>query len=198
MEAEALQPRRIRAFVALEIPESVRAGIGAWSAAELVDDALRLVDAENLHLTLCFLGHVPPAVVERAAAIVTAIRPRSVPVTLRAEPVAKPRGRPRMFTLEADSPAAVELHDELVPRLIEVGAYEPEKRPFWPHLTVARTRAERGRRRRPRRVRARPGELPPALVHTFDSVRIALYRSHLRSGGARYESLAKLNLPPAG
>ena len=45
-------------------------------------------------------------------------------------------------------------------------------------------------------VEARPGELPQALVHTFDSVRIALYRSKLRPTGAEYVSLANLDLPP--
>jgi 2'-5' RNA ligase len=189
---------RIRAFVALDLPEAVRAGIDAWGAAELGDEALRPVAAEKLHLTLCFLGHIPAPDVERAARIVVAVRPRAVPVTLRSAPVAKPGGRPRLFALDAESPAAVALQEEVAQELAEAGVYERDQRPFWPHLTVARVRAEPGRRRRPRRVRTRPGELPPALVHTFDSVRIALYRSNLRPGGAQYEPLANLDLPPTG
>ena len=198
MSADTSKPKRIRAFVALDLPDRVRSGIDAWSAAELRDEALRVVSAEKLHLTLCFLGHVPPEDLERAERIVLGIKPRPVPVTLRAEPVAKPRGRPRMFALEADSDAAVALHSELSEALVDAGLYEPEKRPFWPHLTVARVRTEPGKRRQPRPVRTRPGELPAALVHTFGSVRIALYRSHLRPGGAQYEPLANLDLPPAG
>jgi RNA 2',3'-cyclic 3'-phosphodiesterase len=189
---------RIRTFVALDLPEAVRAGIDSWAAAELGDEALRPVAAENLHLTLCFLGHIPAADVERAARIVVAVRPRPVPVKLRAKPVAKPMGRPRLFALDADSPAAVALQEELARELAAAGVYEPDQRPFWPHLTVARVRTERGRRRRPRSVRTRPGELPPTLVHTFDSVRIALYRSNLRPGGAQYVPLANLDLPPTG
>jgi RNA 2',3'-cyclic 3'-phosphodiesterase len=184
--------------VALDLPDRVRSEIDAWAAAELRDDALRPVAAEKLHLTLCFLGHIPAEEVERAARIVQELRPRPVPITFRPEPAAKPKGRPRLFALDADSPAAAELQAELAQALASARVYEPEKRPFWPHLTVARVRTEPGSRRRPRRVRTRPGELPEALVHTFDSVRIALYRSHLRPGGAQYEPLANLDLPPAG
>ena len=191
-------PTRIRAFVALDLPKAVRAEIDSWGAAELGDEALRPVAAEKLHLTLCFLGHIPAADVERAARIVATVVPRPVPVTFRAQPVAKPSGRPRLFALDASSPAAVVLQEELARALAEAGVYEPDQRPFWPHLTVARVRAEPGKRRRPRRVRTRPGELPQALVHTFDSVRIALYRSNLRPGGAHYEPLANLDLPPTG
>jgi RNA 2',3'-cyclic 3'-phosphodiesterase len=197
MSPEPPKPARIRTFVALDLPEAVRVGIGHWAARELRDEALRPVAPEKLHLTLCFLGHIPAAAVERAKRIVLAVAPRPVPVTLRAEPVAKPRGRPRLFALDADSPAAVALQDEISRELVEASVYEAEKRPFWPHLTVARVRTEPGKRRRPRRVRAHPGELPAGLVHTFDSVRIALYRSNLRPGGAQYEPLANLNLPSA-
>lgn len=198
MSPDAPQPARIRAFVALDLPAAVRSGIEAWGAAELGDEALRPVPAENLHLTLCFLGHRPPGDIERTARIMTSVRPRPVPVTLRPEPVAKPRGRPGLFALDADSPTAIELQAELSRALSDAGLFEPDSRPFWPHLTIARVRTERGRRRKPRRVRTRPGELPPALVHTFDSVRIALYRSNLRPGGAHYEPLANLDLPPTG
>jgi RNA 2',3'-cyclic 3'-phosphodiesterase len=198
MSPDTSQPARIRAFVALDLPAAVRSGIDTWGAAELGDEALRPVPAENLHLTLCFLGHIPPGDVERAAEIVLSVRPRPVPVTLGAEPVAKPRGRPRLFALDVDSPAAIELQAELSRALSDAALYEPDARPFWPHLTVARVRTEPGRRKRPRRVRIGPGELPPALVHTFASVRVALYRSNLRPGGSQYEPLANLDLPPTG
>ena len=197
MSAEPPSPPRVRTFVALDLPAPVREAIEAWGARELADPALRPTPADKLHLTLAFLGHIPESDVERAAAIVTAARPRPVPMALAPGPAAKPPGRPRLFAIDVESPAAVELQAEVARGLIAAGLYEPETRPFWPHLTVARVRNERGRRR-PRRVGTRPGELPQALVHTFDSVRIALYRSNLRPEGAQYVPLANLDLPPAG
>jgi 2'-5' RNA ligase len=181
-------------FAALDLPAPISAGLAAWGARELADPALRPVAPEALHLTLCFLGHVVADRADDAAASVLGLRPRPVPMRLHAEPVARPPRRPRLFALEVDSPAAVELHDELAAALTATDLYEPPKRPFWPHLTVARVR-QRGRR--PRRVAKRPAALPDALVHTFASVRVALYRSNLRPEGAQYTSLANLNLPPA-
>jgi RNA 2',3'-cyclic 3'-phosphodiesterase len=196
MASDPQQPRKIRTFIALDLPDEIRAGLAAWGAKELRDEALLPIPEESLHVTLCFLGHIPAKDVDRAAAIVTALDPRPVPMTLQPAPVAKPRGRPGIFAIDVDSPAATELQEELATPLVAAGLYEREKRPFWPHLTVARVRTERGRKRRPRRVRRRPGELPLALVHTFGSVRTSLYRSNLRPDGARYERLAGLDLPP--
>jgi RNA 2',3'-cyclic 3'-phosphodiesterase len=198
---EEEKPARIRTFVALDVAPDVRAAIAAWRDRELDDPAIRAVAEEYLHLTLCFLGHRPEPEVDRVAEIVRGLRPRPVPLGLRREPSAKPRSRPRLFAVDVESPAAVALQAELSEALVAEGLYEPEKRPFWPHVTLGRVRDEpgqRGRRRRPRRVRARPGELPESLVRTFDSVRISLYRSNLRPTGAQYVSLAKLDLPPAG
>ena len=85
---------------------------------ELRDEALRPVAEESLHVTLCFLGHIPEEDVERAAAIVTGLRPRPVAMTLRAEPVAKPKGRPGLFAIDVASPVAVELQGELSAALV--------------------------------------------------------------------------------
>jgi 2'-5' RNA ligase len=60
----------------------------------------------------------------------------------------------------------------------------PEKRPFWPHLTVARVRP----RERPPRIEADP----PGGA--FDAREAVLYRSRLGRGGADYQALARLTL----
>lgn len=180
-------------FCALDLPAEIRARLTAWSERELADPALRPVARESLHLTLCFLGHVEAPLAEQAARAVLGLRPRQVPMRLLREPVARPPRRPRLFALEVDSPAAAELQGELAAILGAAGLYQERGRPFWPHLTVARVRREGSR---PRRVAARPGALPDALAHTFESVRVALYRSNLRPEGAQYTSLANLDLPP--
>ena len=63
--------------------------------------------------------------------------------------------------------------------------YEPEKRPFWPHVTLAR--AKRGKS--PRRLE--PPELPPELRTPFEAGEVTLYRSTLRPQGAVYDPLAR-------
>lgn len=197
----------VRMFVALDLPDEVRQGLAGWQKRALHDSALRPVKPEALHLTLCFLGHHPEKAVTRVAEIVTATPPRPVPIRLDPEPVPIPGGRPRLYAIGAESEAAVAMQAELAEPLEREGFYEPEKRPFWPHLTVARVRSERrppdpGERRgkaRPKRVVEQPEKLPRALTEPFGAIRLALYRSKTKPTGAEYELLAGVDLPsPAG
>jgi 2'-5' RNA ligase len=187
-------------FVALDLPERVLAELAAWQAHECVDPALRALPAAQVHMTLCFLGWQPEKSIDAIAAEIAAVAPRPVEIRLEPEPVGRPPGRrPRLYALDAASPAAVTLQVELQGRLERF--YEPEKRPFWPHVTAARVRPERaptGRRRRaaPRAVERVPGPLPASLLEPFFGVRVRLYRSHLRRAGAEYAPLADFDLPP--
>ena len=181
--------RSVRAFAALDLPDAVGDGIEAWGARELGGEGLPAVRAAGLHVTLAFLGHLAPDDAERAGRIVAGVAARPVPMRLLADPVAVPRRRPRLYALGAESKAAGELQAEVAGLLAEAGLYEPEERPFWPHVTVARVR----KGGRP----AAPGRVAGELLQPFDAVRIRLYRSILRPGGSEYEPLASLDLPPA-
>src|SRR5919197_618966 len=157
MAKERLKSPRARLFVALDLPDPVRAGLEAWQARALTDPALRPVGPEALHVTLCFLSYHPERAIERIAAEVTGVRPRPVEIRLKPDPTPVPPKRPRLFAAEGESPAATELQAELSDRLEEARFYKPEKRPFWTHVTVARVRAERGSRARGRRGEALAG-----------------------------------------
>jgi 2'-5' RNA ligase len=182
----------------------VREGLARWQGRELGDPALRPIRTEALHVTLCFLSYHPEKRIDRIAEIVQGVEPRPVELRFDPEPAPRPKGRPRLYALDAESPAAIELQAELSDALEAERFYEPEKRPFWPHVTVARVRSERlapkpGQRRgkgRPKRVREPPGELPKALQKPFRAVRVTLYRSNLRPQGAEYVPLAGIDLPP--
>lgn len=202
---ERLKSPRARLFTALDLPGEVTAALAEWQERECIDEALRPVDEGALHMTLCFLGYRPEKAIGEIAEIVEGLEARPVALRLEPEPVGIKGRRPGLFAIDAPSTDAEALQSELSDRLAENGLYKPEKRPFWPHVTVARVRSERlpagasGRRRRgkPREVRRPPGPLPQALLQPFEAVRVALYRSHLRSSGARYERLSALQLPPA-
>jgi RNA 2',3'-cyclic 3'-phosphodiesterase len=193
--AEREKRRRVRLFVALDLPAGVREEIVAWGSRELRDPALRAVAVENLHVTLAFLGHRDEEEVEPVAAAVTASAGAAPRMEL-GEPEARPgRGRPRVFALPVRSDGAVELQAELAGRLARGGLHEAEKRPFWPHVTVARVRSEKGR---PLAVSKPPGALPGSLRKPFFGVRVALYRSELQPRGARYVPLAQVELSASG
>jgi 2'-5' RNA ligase len=201
---ERLKSPRARLFVALDLPEDVRSGLEAWQARELTDEALRPVAPQALHVTLCFLAYHPEKKIDEIAAIATGIEPRPVELRFEPEPQPLPKGRPRLFAIGASSEATIAIQQELSDALEAKNFFKPEKRPFWPHVTVARVRSERaaprpGKRRgkgKPRRVSKLPEPLPQPLAQPFGAVRIALYRSTLKPQGAEYSSLAGLDLPP--
>lgn len=195
MAKERLKSPRVRLFVALDLPEPVRAGIVAWQRAELSDEALRVVPAQNIHITLAFLGYLPERAVAQVARVIHQTEAAAPPIELAPEAVGKPRGRPRLFALEAVSEQTVALQGELEARLAAERLYKPEKRPFWSHVTVARVRAEKRGSKRPARIETPPGRLPEALCAAFFGVRVTLYRSLLRPQGAEYAPLAQLELP---
>jgi 2'-5' RNA ligase len=70
--------------------------------------------------------------------------------------------------------------------LVAAGLYSPEKRPFWPHVTLARVR--------PRERAPRIGELPGLPEVSFRASSVVLYRSRPARSGATYESLARRSL----
>ena len=208
MVKERLKSPRARLFVALDLPDEVRRGLAAWQRRELTADELRPSRPETLHMTLAFLGYHPERALEPIAAAATAIDAAAPEVRLLPDPVPVPRGRrPRLFAIDAESPGAIAVQAKVEANLVEAGFYEPEKRDFWPHLTVARVRSERrppGSGRKKRRfarqmpVETPPGPLPKALLEPFFCVRVALYRSLLRPSGAEYVSMAHVELPIAG
>ena len=187
-----------RLFAALDLPGEIREGLDAWGAGELADPALRRVRADSLHMTLCFLGSIREEGIEEAIAIVAAVRPRPVRMKLALTPVAKPPRRPSLLALEAEAPEASSMAQELTQALVERGLAEAPRRPFWPHVTVARVRSERqasgSRRRRPQRITQPPGDLPAALGGEFSAVRLCLYRSMMRRDGSQYVPLYNMNL----
>jgi 2'-5' RNA ligase len=181
-------------FVALDLPESTRTAIAVWGQRALADPALRPVGPESLHVTLAFLGWQAEREIPRLAEIVEAGRGPAPAIEL-GDPAPRPeRGRPRLFALPVESPGAVELQACLQERLVGARLYEPEKRPFWPHVTVARVRREERGSQRPALVSKPPEALPQALLQPAVCRRLTLYRSELQPRGAQYTPLAQVEL----
>jgi 2'-5' RNA ligase len=180
---------RARLFLALEPSDADRKRLAAWRDAAVAGrDDLRPVPAESLHLTLVFLGYRPEKEIPRIAevafeAIADARAATLDPLAVRAIP---PRG-PRLFALDLADPGgrAAAIQDAAAEALHSERVYEPEKRPWWPHITIARVK---------RTARAVPLEapLPPEPVRA-DAV--TLYRSVLRPQGALYVPEGRMALP---
>jgi len=200
---QRLKSPRARLFVALDLPDRVRVALVAWQRDSLGDPALRPTRPEALHITLCFLAYQPEKAIPRIEEVVRSLSPRPVELRFQGGISPLPKGRPGLYAVGARGESAIELQRELSEALAAELLYEPEKRSFWPHVTVARVRSERsppgpGKRRgkaRSRRVQKPPGPLPAELREPFGAVRVALYRSNLKPQGAEYERLGGVDLP---
>ncbi len=196
-ESRAAKPTRT--FVALDPAPEVAAALEAWGRREPAAlDGVRPLPAASLHLTLAFLGNLDPAEVEAARAIVGALAPRPVGMRLEPQLVGVPRRRPRILAFPECGGDSAALQGEVEAELVAAGLLEPPERPFWPHLSVARVRrgALDGRRGGTEIAGLPP---PPAsATEGFDAVRVALYRSELRSEGASYSSMTDVYLSRSG
>jgi RNA 2',3'-cyclic 3'-phosphodiesterase len=194
----APQEHSLRLFIALPIPELVKAEL-TRAQVELrrvaPGDGVRWVKAEQMHLTLSFLGQVESGRVE---AVIAAARDACT--GLAAFPL---RAQEAGFFPEARRPRVVwtGLHDETgalaalqrtVVQAVGKFAEKAEDRPFRPHLTLGRVKSLR-----PAEARAL-AEAVAALSHRsfgeWTADKLAVMRSELHPSGSRYACLAEIPL----
>jgi 2'-5' RNA ligase len=145
-----------------------------------------------VHLTLKFLGTVPVAQVDGLISAMRLAAAGSGPFTLRLGELGSfgPAARPRVVWagVRGDLPALTRLWRAVEAAIGPLG-FPPERERFSPHLTLARVPDQT-----PREVAGAvaavlagtpASETEPLLVRE-----VALMRSHLGLGGARYERLA--------
>jgi RNA 2',3'-cyclic 3'-phosphodiesterase len=185
-----------RLFFALDPDESTRSALEHWRDAALGGrPELRLPPPEALHVTLAFLGRRAENEVPNIARVgLSAVKGLGAPVLSARRIVGVPQRRPRLLALDLYDPehAARDVATAVGRALVACPQYEPEERPFWPHVTLARLR--RGRPGGKATTEGAPAALAPAPL-VFD--RVTLYRSHLHPQGARYEPIERRRLAPS-
>jgi 2'-5' RNA ligase len=191
--------------VAADPPAPVREQLAGWArtaAAGLqpagIGQPLRLLDPEGLHLTLCFLGSRP---VQEIAAIGSTL---SVCATYVGElslgaPLWLPSARPRSLAVAIHDELGelAQLHTAVSEAIRDATAWEPERRRFRAHITVARRRGRVERRVRARAPVAAGLELPATPALRFAAESVTLYRSWLAPQGASYEIVSRCALAPS-
>ena len=179
-----------RLFLALEPCDEDRAALADWRERLVVGRAdQRPSAAATLHLTLAFLGRRPEGEIAAIARSALGAVEGLPPALLHPGEVASVprRGAPRLFALElADEDArGAAIQAATGAALARDGFWEPERRPWWPHITLARVR--------PRR-RAAPLEATVPAPGPLRATRVTLYRSTLRPRGAEYDALERIEL----
>jgi 2'-5' RNA ligase len=181
-----------RVFCAVELPDSVRQKISQHIARlkEAVPDAhAGWSRANNIHLTLKFLGDIPQASVPNLSAAASRAVVRIAPFTIRLEQtgVFPPHGSPRVLWIGVNDCEGKlgELHKRLETEC-EKDGFSRESRAFHPHLTIARLR-------KPQDARTlasahKEMEFEPEEIVVSE---LLVIRSELSSAGSRYTTISR-------
>ncbi len=187
----------VRAFLALALPEDVRAALGR------AQDDLRRAQAQvgwvapaNLHLTLVFLGDTFGATLRSLAPGLAAVAAASAPFALRVAGLGA-FGRPRaprvLWAGIPEPPPALGVLQSGAAAAARAAGIRLEDRPFAAHVTLGRVRS--GRNLMALSERLRYNETLDFGTAAIGDVR--LMRSRLLPGGPAYERLAAWRLEAA-
>lgn len=185
----------MRCFIALEMPPAVKEhAAGLIKELKPTGADVKWVAAENLHLTLQFLGEVEPGMqpeLEAALAGACAGRP-PLELAIKGCGAFPGRGQPRVIWLGLSG-----MIDDLAELAQAVQAanrplgFEPEARAFRAHLTLGRVRDRRGKKKAPplgplsRELAGLAGHRGPE----FTADRAVLMQSTLTGSGPIYTPL---------
>ena len=185
---------RIRSFVAILLNDEVRAALAAEIARlRPIGPRVGWVAAPNLHLTLRFLGELPPDLLEQVKDALAEAVAGVAPFALHFHGLGAFPGmaRPRVLWVGVaeGGPAAQALQARVEAALTRRG-FAREERPFSPHLTLGRVREPRGL-----------AELQQAMARDarmdfgrLEVQSLSLMRSDLSPAGSRYTELASFPL----
>ncbi|WP_292518953.1 RNA 2',3'-cyclic phosphodiesterase [Methanoculleus sp.] len=178
----------VRTFVAIDLSEEIREK--ARLSQEILAESsgrLAIVAPANLHITLKFLGEVDPGMIEPIIDALRAVRAAPFELTIGCA-VCNPPKKPRVIwcdvTDEGESAALARQVDDLLAPL----GFPREKRPFRPHVTLARVKEFHPSQCRA--VACTPRE--PLGRYRVESVK--LKKSTLTPRGSIYDDLAEVPL----
>jgi 2'-5' RNA ligase len=190
------RPATARLFVAIDPPAAMREQLAAWARLAVASlgasgrggapRGVRLLEPGTMHLTLCFIGSRPVEEIETIAAALEGLAAASGELFLGA-PLWLPPRIPRSLALAVHdrNGELAALHETVQAALAGAIDWQPERRRFRAHVTVARLGREGSRQRRADGERP----APPTPQLSFVPPEVVLYRSWLAPAGASYEAL---------
>lgn len=190
-------PDTARLFVACEVPPDVQRTIAGImeNLKPSSREAVRWVRPEGVHVTLKFLGEVQQ---KKLPAIKMALQEavmRHSPFNLEISSIGTFGGREGLRTMWMGIAGDVLRLEALVRDVnlaLSVVGFEPERRPFRPHLTLGRVKDSVPTRQRAE-IEVDVGKIHVPEVEWRNS-HISLMRSRLAPGGAQYDVLATFPL----
>jgi len=188
LRSREAQGKRVRLFVALDIPEDVRAAIAALTAKlKSVCGSARWARIEGAHVTLKFIGEVPQENVEPIKTALQAVPfPAAPKIIFRGVGFFPDARRPRVLWAGIEAGPELRSLAASVETALEPLGFPREQREFSPHLTLARfDSTEKLAGLRAAIAAVGPPDFGQAIANEF-----YLYQSVLKRGGAEYTRLA--------
>lgn len=179
------EPGTARLFVALPLPPSVTTRLVALQPP--AGKGVRPLAEADLHITLHFLGRAKVTPVRAALARVSA---GPFPVRLGAPGHFGLRGKKTILWMAVEPSAAISALHSATAAALESAGYEPETRPWQPHVTLARLAGKAARALAEAFEQTAPADAPIE----FECVQFALFESETRPEGARYRALERFPL----
>jgi 2'-5' RNA ligase len=188
-----------RTFIALELKETLQRFLGdiiSQAARELPN--LRWVDPIGIHLTLAFLGYLTDGQLKTAIDAAQVAAGQAVPFEYRLKGLGifgSPHQPRVMWMGVEDLPSAKiqgsplqQLHRALTKEL-ELRGFETEKRPFSPHLTLARIKQPLSPDEQQRLQRLLHSKQAGASSPIYQANNLCVMKSELSRSGAKYTCL---------
>jgi len=174
-----------RLFIALRPPREIRA-ICLSSMAE-GPAGWAWQDDEQLHITLRYIGEVNRTKAEEIAQSLESFHAPAPKVRIAGVGIFDHGARSALFARIVPKEPLDALHRKIDRRLVQLGL-EPDRRPFLPHITLARRR--------------RTAEDPAAWLERHAALasdpipvsHLTLFESHIGQHGAVYEPILRVSL----
>lgn len=134
----------IRSFIAIDIEDKVAKNKLAKAQALIVQTGadIRIVETENIHVTIRFLGDIAPGMVDKIFGEMKEIQFIPFTIEIKGIGVFPSLGHPRVVWagIRAGTNQLVSIVNQLEPRLLKLGL-SADSKGFSPHLTIARVRS---------------------------------------------------------
>ena len=176
----------LRLFVAIPLPDHVRADLKNLCSGL---PGAKWVEAENMHVSLRFIGEVGLSDADEVHHMLGRVTSPAFDLTIAGVGCFQSRHKIRTLWAGVEKQQLLSHLREKVETVVVHAGFEPERRKFKAHITLARFKNSTSPRigafiEHHNRFRSRP----------FRIDHFTLFRSHLGNEGAHYEALAEYPL----
>ena len=185
----------MRLFTAIDLPDDVLLRLDRLLAALRPEAIIKWSPLDNLHITTKFIGEWPPERFPELEAALIELPPREpIEIELRNLGWFPNERSPRVLWAGVHAgPALEQLAREIDDRLAPLGVAK-ERRPFSPHMTLARIKSPVPLNR----LRQKVEEMQPAAIGSFTASQFCLFRSDPGSHSSHLSQAAGVPVPECG